>query len=594
MSGSFYTNSYDDRYLTFSWNLNRQSIESNQSVIDWKVTGSGGSSYTWYMAGNFLVKINGSAVFNSSTRIQLYNGTVVASGQITIDHNGDGTGGFNAYVEAGIYYYAVNCYGNGSWSLPTIPRATQPSVNKSNVTYEEEFIIDLPRASSRFTHTIQAGVNGTFAFAEIANNIQTQYRFSIPKEWAKYLPSSQHRVRIRVITFDGNTEIGSKEIQTPLSVRPTDDMKPIVNLTLSDETKLKDKYGGFIKGQSKIQATVSEQLYLGTGVQSRTLVLDGITYQTSKQTSQILTSTKQTVRASVTDERGMTGVVEETPLIYDWAPPLISSIHFQRCKKNGIDDEEGDFIKVVYDISISPINQRNTKSIRVGVKRQSSDNYNYQSVRVEQYQKKSQVIVPASGEYSWDIVFEVSDAFTTSRSIGQVGTASVLMDFHYSGRGMAIGKVSEQENCLELSPKWTFKLEGKPLEKYIKQIVLGMYPVGSIYFSTTNTDPSTFIGGTWTRFGQGRTLVGLDEKDSKFSTSEKIGGSIDLPLPEVGGLGAGNHPSYLNSNVMSKYGSEGRGWDVHTSNEMKPTIRKVDNYDKLQPYITVYMWKRTA
>lgn len=142
MSGSFYTNSYDDRYLTFSWNLNRQSIESNQSVIDWKVTGSGGSSYTWYMAGNFLVKINGSVVFNSSTRIQLYNGTVVASGQITIDHNGDGTGGFNAYVESGIYYYAVNCYGNGSWSLPTIPRATQPNANKTNVTYEEEFFID--------------------------------------------------------------------------------------------------------------------------------------------------------------------------------------------------------------------------------------------------------------------------------------------------------------------------------------------------------------------------------------------------------------------------------------------------------------------
>ena len=68
------------------------------------------------------------------------------------------------------------------------------------------------------------------------------------------------------------------------------------------------------------------------------------------------------------------------------------------------------------------------------------------------------------------------------------------MDFHYSGRGMAIGKVSEQENCLELSPKWTFKLEGKTLENYIKQIILGTYPVGSIYCSTTNTNPSSFIG----------------------------------------------------------------------------------------------------
>ncbi len=48
-------------------------------------------------------------------------------------------------------------------------------------------------------------------------------------------------------------------------------MKPIVCLAfIIDETKLKDKYGGFIKGQSKIQqAAVSEQPHLGTGVQSR-------------------------------------------------------------------------------------------------------------------------------------------------------------------------------------------------------------------------------------------------------------------------------------------------------------------------------------
>lgn len=36
---------------------------------------------------------------------------------------------------------------------------------------------------------------------------------------------------------------------------------------------------------------------------------------------------------------------------------------------------------------------------------------------------------------------------------------------------------------------------------------------------------------------------------------------------------------------MTRFENEDRGWDGHSSNEMKPAIKKVDNYDNLQPYI---------
>ena len=40
------------------------------------------------------------------------------------------------------------------------------------------------------------------------------------------------------------------------------------------------------------------------------------------------------------------------------------------------------------------------------------------------------------------------------------------------------------------------------------------YPIGSVYISFSSTDPSTYFGGTWERYGKGRTVVSLDENQS--------------------------------------------------------------------------------
>ena len=51
-----------------------------------------------------------------------------------------------------------------------------------------------------------------------------------------------------------------------------------------------------------------------------------------------------------------------------------------------------------------------------------------------------------------------------------------------------------------------------------------VYPVGSIYMSVNNADPSDLFGGTWQRFSQGRVLVGVNEDDTAFNAPQKTGG----------------------------------------------------------------------
>lgn len=120
-SGSFVTNASQNRSLTFRWSVIDTSIAENYKEIAWSLVGSGSAS-GYIMAGDFEVVIEKDTVYASSTRIELRNGTVVASGKKKLYHDNNGNKIFGASVKASIYEFAVDNTGSGTWELPTIPR----------------------------------------------------------------------------------------------------------------------------------------------------------------------------------------------------------------------------------------------------------------------------------------------------------------------------------------------------------------------------------------------------------------------------------------------------------------------------------------
>lgn len=65
-------------------------------------------------------------------------------------------------------------------------------------------------------------------------------------------------------------------------------------------------------------------------------------------------------------------------------------------------------------------------------------------------------------------------------------------------------------------------LTNKPSVATLDQV----YPVGSVYISVVATNPATLFGiGTWSAFGAGRVMVGLDAGDPDFDTAEETGGA---------------------------------------------------------------------
>ena len=128
LSGTVNSSNYEGRYVQLTWSAT-QSVANNNSTISWELKGAGQGQAGWYMSGGFYVEIAGNVVcdWSTDTRIKLYNGTSIASGSLTIGHNDDGSRTFSVNIKAGIYTYARNCSGSGSFTLNTIARASQPS-----------------------------------------------------------------------------------------------------------------------------------------------------------------------------------------------------------------------------------------------------------------------------------------------------------------------------------------------------------------------------------------------------------------------------------------------------------------------------------
>lgn len=167
------------------------------------------------------------------------------------------------------------------------------------------------------------------------------------------------------------------------------------------------------------------------------------------------------------------------------------------------------------------------------------------------------------------------------------------------------------------------------IKQQINEILLKVYPVGSIYMSTSNTNPGTLFGGTWTAWGSGRVPVGINTSDTSFNTVEKTGGNKTHAIT-ASEMPSHNHtfsattggrvtvPGTTNSDFGNGLGWVGGGggniayvdgntdnrvmnaWHDKNANHAHTVSGTTGNKGSgtamslLQPYITCYMWKRTA
>lgn len=128
------------------------------------------------------------------------------------------------------------------------------------------------------------------------------------------------------------------------------------------------------------------------------------------------------------------------------------------------------------------------------------------------------------------------------------------------------------------------------------QIASLLYPVGSIYMSVNNTDPSILFGGTWVSIASGRVLMGVDANHGAGSTEESglpnITGQIKRVISDYASAYGGALYQAGNDSAGFSGGSYKWGniaFDASRSNSIYGRSTTVQ-----PPAFYVYMWRRTA
>lgn len=123
------------------------------------------------------------------------------------------------------------------------------------------------------------------------------------------------------------------------------------------------------------------------------------------------------------------------------------------------------------------------------------------------------------------------------------------------------------------------------------------YPVGSIYLSVNDINPSKWFGGTWEQIAKGRTLVGVDTSQTEFNTVKKTGGSKYTEKHTHDSTVITKANGNANSSTWGELQrSNGNVGDVESkTNQFSSNgYFGTGNSGNLQPYFTCYIWCRTA
>lgn len=469
LDGIITTNGYDNgknnvasgRKYSLGWKVTAQSIADNTSTIYWSINCGGGND-DWYAEYEVEAKIDWDGVDpitlkKKTNRVVRYAKTGIFTGYITVPHNADGTRSFSLSLRVACYTATVNLTASDSFTLDTIARASQPSLvtwpqTTENVgNFGETFSIHMNRAADVFTHTVRYAYGSRTG--TIATGVGTGTTWAVPLDFMNDIPeSTKASGLIYVDTYSGSTLVGTK--YTGFTVTVPTSVKPSASLTLDDITGVDDIYGSPVQSLSKIKVKVNTTKAYSSPIASYLVTANGVQYTTEESTTDVLTKAGDSpVTATVKDKRGRSGSASYTMKVLAYTPPVISSLTVRRCDEDGTENDQGEYVQVRFGATVTSLSSKNTATYTLKYKKTTTTTWT--TVTLTAYANVYSVsngsaIFAADSNASYDVELTVADRHNSASRITSASTAFTLINWGANGTSMAIGKVAEKANAVEL------------------------------------------------------------------------------------------------------------------------------------------------
>ena len=462
-------NSHYHLYMTIT--QNKRDASTNQSNVTVKMYAqSDSSSYGAYnldASGNTVkMTVNGKQVVNKTMAMDFRNKATVqlASWTGAISHGSDGSKKLDCSGSFSISGSSYLSGGNISCSiqLESIPRATKPTLSSSSVTLGKAVTINISPAVSSWTHNIYYRI-GTGSWTRFATGVKANYSWTVPLSIANSYPSSTNgTITIGLNTYNGNTQIGGTQtVNLNISI-PTSIVPSVSSVSVAETTGGLSSYG-YVQYKSKLKITASVSGSYSSSIKSYNYYIGSQSYSSLSNTysmgEEVRDSGNVTVTVEVTDSRGRTAKNTASISVLPYSIPQIWQMDCTRCgDASGSYNTNGGFLKVTMGFSIAALNNKNEASYKLEYSLlganswstlASGSTYNYS----DSYVSSSAILNSAN---SYNIRLTVSDNFTNTVFVRDVGTVTTLMSYIVKKFAFAIGKAAEISNTFEVALETVF------------------------------------------------------------------------------------------------------------------------------------------
>ena len=353
---------------------------------------------------------------------------------------------------------------------------TYPS-NNAQFTITATVVQQYAKSSARVTSSVEAGGTSTVTFINpYLSNVYhvVDWRFgtkvkstttavgasstsyTIPLSWLTVIPSATSgTATVSVTTYaSGGLELGtdtySFTITAPSSAVPT------LSLAAARiNNSVPSSWGIYVQGQSGVTITATAAGYQGSTISSYTISGGATGTQSSNvfTISTIYSSGTITYTVKVTDSRGRTATASTSISVVAYSAPAFSATDAFRCVAAGTASDTGTYISAKATGTFSSVSSKNSMTLKVQYALSTSGAY---STAVTLTNGTASIIGNGSIDinYSFKVKFTLSDQFNTIEKVLNVGTAAFTVFFRQGGNGVAIGKVSERANAVEINPDW--------------------------------------------------------------------------------------------------------------------------------------------
>ena len=383
--------------------------------------------------------------------------------KVVVQHS-DAEGEKNVSISASTTYtydYTARGSNSVSASVGNYYPASSLTVFEGALGVLQTLMVD--RIVDSYTHTITYSC-GTESGTICEKSSNTSVPWTPPISLASQnTQGTSVAVQFTITTYTGDSVLGTKTVSIAYAIPET--VKPSFTVAVSDAMGYANNFGGYVQTKSKLKIVVDATTMYDATITSVKVTANGETHNASDVTTGALQdSGENLISIEVIDSRGRKTSGNTTVAVLAYLQPAISLLTYNRCDSDGTDNVLGNFVELRFSNEVTSLSGKNAVNYTLEYKKTSA--LNYSTVSMTDFAGRHSVvngtkIFAADSGSSYDVRLTVSDSFGSAVATLLVDTGFAIMHWLPRGIGMAIGKIAELPNTLELG--WQIHMNGNKI-----------------------------------------------------------------------------------------------------------------------------------